>query len=218
MDANDASSPGSLSSPPHSPEGTPTSTVQVSSAGVGVGPANVSTPTHANATSPTPRGLTVSGQPRKSQVRSQRRKTQALQNQKRKLGNLASLQNPKTLVQLLCARGEPKLPWKRRLRNQYMSSMRNQLYKIRPHRNQSPLNQYWHHHSQTTPLRYRRLLEVLNNQEPSLYSNPNLSHMNVVPSTPGRPAQDSDMILFVAASWRTNRKFRQARHSLSLHR
>lgn len=66
MDAAEvASSPGSLSSPPHSPEqGTPNnSALHVASAGYGVA-ANASTPTPAASTTPTPR-LTAAGTIRK---------------------------------------------------------------------------------------------------------------------------------------------------------
>lgn len=218
MDANDASSPGSLSSPPHSPEGTPTSTVQVSSAGVGVGPANVSTPTHANATSPTPRGLTVSGQPRKKPGPKPKAKdpsTAEPEKKTRKPRKPAEPKDPSTA------------PVRKRRAKASMEAQAAQPVHVvdeKPIIQDSPTPQPKSaepvlappqpDHSPAIPQAPR----VLNNQEPSLYSNPNLSHMNVVPSTPGRPAQDSDMILFVAASWRTNRKFRQARHSLSLHR
>ncbi|KAF1365149.1 HPC2-domain-containing protein [Lizonia empirigonia] len=187
MDANDASSPGSLSSPPHSPEGTPTSTVQVSSAGVGVGPANVSTPTHANATSPTPRGLTVSGQPRKKPGPKPKPKdpsTAEPEKKTRKPRKPAEPKDPSTA------------PVRKRRGKASMEAQAAQPVQVvdekpiiqdsptpQPKSAESVLAPPQPEHSPAIPQAPR----VLNNQEPTLYSNPNLSHMNVAPSTP-RPS------------------------------
>ncbi|KAF2623395.1 HPC2-domain-containing protein [Macroventuria anomochaeta] len=187
MDANDASSPGSLSSPPHSPEGTPTSTVRVSSAGVGVGPANTSTPTPANATSPAPRGLTASGQPRKKPGPKPKPKDPNAPEPEKKTRKPRKPAEPK----------DPNAaPVRKRRAKASLEAQAAQTVQVvdeKPIIQNSPTPQprpsepvpapQQPEHSPAIPQAPR----VLGTQEPTLYSNPKLSHINVAPSTP-RPS------------------------------
>ncbi|KAL1654487.1 HIR complex subunit [Didymella pomorum] len=193
MDANDASSPGSLSSPPHSPEGTPTSTVRVSSTGVGVGPANTSTPTPASATSPAPRGLTASGQPRKKPGPKPKPKDpNALEPEKktRKPRKTAEPKDPNAapvrkrrakasmeaqVVQPVQADEKPVMqnsPTPQPRPSEPAPAPVPQQSDQSPALSQTP-------RVQGTP--------IPGTQEPTLYNNPNLAHINVPPTTP-RPS------------------------------
>ncbi|KAF9701073.1 hypothetical protein EKO04_000509 [Ascochyta lentis] len=188
MDVNDASSPGSLSSPPHSPEGTPTSTVRVSSTGVGVGPANVSTPTPANATSPAPRGLTASGQPRKKPGPKPKLKDPAVPEPEKKTRKPRKPAEPK---ESSAAGPVRKRRTKASIEAQAVQPV--QVVDEKPIVHNSPTPQPRPAEAVSAPQQpehspaLTQAPRVLSNQEPTLYSNPNLSHINVAPSTP-RPS------------------------------
>ncbi|KAF3005090.1 hypothetical protein E8E13_009854 [Curvularia kusanoi] len=192
MDANDASSPGSLSSPPHSPEGTPTSTTRGSNTGVGVGPANTSTPTPANTTSPAPRGLTASGQPRKKPGPKPKPKDPNVPEPEKKTRKPRKPAEPK----------DPNAAPARKRRTK--ASLEAQNVKPEPVAEEKPIVQ----NSPTpqpkpsdpapvpqqqepspalTQAQTQPAPRVLSAQEPTLYNNPNLSHISVAPSTP-RPS------------------------------
>ncbi|KAF2024673.1 HPC2-domain-containing protein [Setomelanomma holmii] len=186
MDANDASSPGSLSSPPHSPEqGTPNSTIRVSAGGVGVGGA--STPTPANATSPAPRGLTASGQPRKKPGPKPRPKDPNAPEPEKKPRKPRKPAEPK----------DPNAqPVQRKRRTK--ASLEAQTTPVpeavdeKPPVQQSPAPQT--RPSEPAPVpqpeqppAVTQTPRVIRNPEPTLHSNPNLSHISVAPSTP-RPS------------------------------
>lgn len=188
MDANDASSPGSLSSPPHSPEGTPTSTVRVNSAGVGVGPANVSTPTPANATSPAPRGLTASGQPRKKPGPKPKPKDPNAPEPEKKTRKPRKPAEPK----------DPNAAPARKRRTKASMEAQGaqppvQVVDEKPSIQNSPTPQPRLSEPAPAPQQpeqspaITQAPRVLGTQEPTLYNNPNLSHINVAPSTP-RPS------------------------------
>ncbi|RMZ70237.1 Histone promoter control 2 [Pyrenophora seminiperda CCB06] len=183
---DDASSPGSLSSPPHSPEqGTPASTIRASAGGVGVG---ASTPTPANA-SPAPRGLTARGEPRKKPGPKPKSKDTAVPEPEKK----TTTRKPR--------RSEPKDPnavpvqRKRRtkasLEAQAQVQSAPQVVEETPPVQHSPTPQPAP--SEPVPVLKAEqppavsLPRVLSNPEPTLHSNPNLSHMSAAPSTP-RPS------------------------------
>lgn len=190
MDANDdASSPGSLSSPPHSPEqGTPSSTIRVSTGGVAVG--GLSTPTPANATSPAPRGLTASGQPRKKPGPKPKPKDPALPEPEKKTRKPRKTAEPK----------DPSVqPVQRKRRTK--ASLDAQTTPVPevvvdekpPPVQQSPTPQTRPsepvpvQQPEQPPVVVTQPPRVLSNPEPTLHSNPNLSHISVAPSTP-RPS------------------------------
>ncbi|KAJ4984760.1 histone promoter control 2 [Stagonosporopsis vannaccii] len=191
MDANDASSPGSLSSPPHSPEGTPTSTTRVSSSGVGVGPANTSTPTPANATSPAPRGLTASGQPRKKPGPKPKPKDPSVPEPEKKTRKPRKTAEPKDSS----AAPARKRRTKASLEAGAQPAQPAQVVDEKPIVQNSPTPQPQPRPSEPLPTPQQtepspattQPPRVLSNQEPTLYNNPNLSHINVAPSTP-RPS------------------------------
>jgi hypothetical protein len=192
MDANDASSPGSLSSPPHSPEqGTPSSTIRVSAGGVGVG--HLSTPTPANATSPATR-LTASGQPRKKPgpkpkgkeviIVPEPEKEKEKEKKTRKPRKPAEPKDPN--VQPV----QRKRRTKASLEAQTISAP--EVADEKPPIQQSPTPQP--RPSEPVPVMQPEQPAVvtqpprmLSNPEPTLHSNPNLSHISVAPSTP-RPS------------------------------
>jgi hypothetical protein len=190
MDANDASSPGSLSSPPHSPEqGTPNSTIRVSTGGVGVGGA--STPTPGNATSsPAPRGLTASGQPRKKPGPKPKNKDPNAPEPEKKA------RKPRKPAEPRDSNAQPVVQRKRRTK----ASLDAQATPVpepvvvdeKPPVQQSPTPQT--RSSEPAPVAQpeqppvvTQPPRVLSNPEPTLHSNPNLSHISVAPSTP-RPS------------------------------
>ena len=188
MDANDASSPGSLSSPPHSPEGTPTSATRVSSTGVGVGPANTSTPTPANTTSPAPRGLTASGQPRKKPGPKPKPKDPNVPEPEKKTRKPRKPVEPK----------DPNAVPTRKRRTK--ASLEAQNVKAEPAAEERTMMQNSPtpqprpsdpvpalQQPEPSPVPTQAAPRVLNAQEPTLYNNPNLSHISVTPSTP-RPS------------------------------
>jgi len=189
MDANDASSPGSLSSPPHSPEGTPTSTTRVSSSGVGVGTANTSTPTPANATSPAPRGLTASGQPRKKPGPKPKAKDPSVQEPEKKTRKPRRPAEPK----------DPNAAPARKRRTKASLEAGAQPAQPTPVVDEKPIiqNSPTPQPRPTEPVPAPQQPEpspvitqpprILSSQEPTLHNNPNLSHINVAPSTP-RPS------------------------------
>jgi hypothetical protein len=197
MDANDASSPGSLSSPPHSPEqGTPSSTIRVSAGGVGVG--HLSTPTPANATSPATR-LTASGQPRKKPgpkpkgkeviIVPEPEKEKEKEKKTRKPRKPAEPKDPN--VQPV----QRKRRTKASLEAQTISAQTISAPEVadeKPPIQQSPTPQP--RPSEPVPVMQPEQPAVvtqpprmLSNPEPTLHSNPNLSHISVAPSTP-RPS------------------------------
>ncbi|KAF2827500.1 HPC2-domain-containing protein [Ophiobolus disseminans] len=195
MDANDASSPGSLSSPPHSPEqGTPNSTIRVSMGGHGVGGA--STPTPANATSPARRGLTASGQPRKKPGPKPKPKDAgpvAPVEPEKKARKSRKLAEPKD------ANAQP-VPRKRRTKASLdaQATPAPEVVDEKPPVQQSPAPHI--KPSEPVPVPVAMAIpqpeqppvvtqapRVLSNPEPTIHSNPNLSHISVAPSTP-RPA------------------------------
>ncbi|KAH7085548.1 hypothetical protein BKA63DRAFT_19909 [Paraphoma chrysanthemicola] len=186
MDANDASSPGSLSSPPHSPEqGTPNSTIRVSAGGVGVGGA--STPTPANATSPAPRGLTASGQPRKKPGPKPKPKDPNAPEPEKKPRKPRKQPEPKD------ATAQP-VQRKRRTKASLdaQTTPVPEVVEEKPSVQQSPAPQT--RPSEPVPVTQPEqppavtpAPRVLSNPEPTLHSNPNLSHISVAPSTP-RPS------------------------------
>jgi hypothetical protein len=190
MDANDASSPGSLSSPPHSPEqGTPNSTIRVSTAGVGVGGA--STPTHNNATSsPAPRGLTASGQPRKKPGPKPKQKDPNAPEPDKKPRKPRKPAEPRDVSAQPVQR-------KRRTKaslDAQAAPAPEVVVDERPPVQQSPTPQTRPSEPAPVPVPQPEQLpavtqppRVLNNPEPTLHSNPNLSHISVAPSTP-RPS------------------------------
>ncbi|KAH6637476.1 hypothetical protein C7974DRAFT_141960 [Boeremia exigua] len=177
MDANDASSPGSLSSPPHSPEGTPTSTTRVSGSGVA---ANTSTP--ANATSPATR-LTASGQPRKKPGPKPRAKDPNAPEPEKKTRKPRKPAEPK----------DPSVPPARKRRTKASLEAQPAPVEEKPVVQNSPTPQP--RPSEPVPVpqppeqppAITPAPRVLSTQEPTLYNNPNLSHINVAPSTP-RPS------------------------------
>jgi hypothetical protein len=198
MDANDASSPGSLSSPPHSPEqGTPSSTIRVSGGGV----VGVSTPTPANGSSPAPR-LTASGQPRKKPGKPSMNTygihAKVLPGPKPKAKEGIAPEEKKARKPRKPA--EPKDPnaqpvqRKRRTKASLdaQASPAPQVVDEKPPAQQSPA-------PQTRPVEpvaaphaeqaqvVSHLARMSSNPEPTLHSNPNLSHISVAPSTP-RPS------------------------------
>lgn len=191
MDANDASSPGSLSSPPHSPEqGTPNSTVQVSTGGNGVGGA--STPTPGNATSPAPRGLTASGQPRKKPGPKPKPKDPNVPEPEKKTRKPRKPAEPKD------ANAPQPAQRKRRTKASLdaQATPAPEVIDEKPPVQQSPAPQIIP--SEPVPLPVpvpqpeqssvvTQTPRVLSNPEPTLHSNPNLSHISVAPSTP-RPS------------------------------
>ncbi|KAJ8108029.1 hypothetical protein OPT61_g8460 [Boeremia exigua] len=167
MDANDASSPGSLSSPPHSPEGTPTSTTRVSSS-VGVGHANTSTPTPATATSPAPR-LTASGQPRKKPEKKTRKPRKPAEP---KDPNAAPARKRRTKASME-AQSAPAQAVEEKPIVQNSPTPQPRPSEPVPQPEPSPA--------------ITQAPRILSSQEPTLYNNPNLSHISVTPSTP-RPS------------------------------
>ncbi|KAI4711444.1 hypothetical protein J4E89_004009 [Alternaria sp. Ai002NY15] len=180
--ADDASSPGSLSSPPHSPEGTPTATVRAAAGGVGVG---TSTPTPANA-SPAPRGLTANGQPRKKPGPKPKAKDPSAPEPEKKT------RKPR--------KSEPKdpnaapAPRKRRTKASLEAQAQPaaQVVDEKPPVQLSPIPQTGPSESVPAlqaeqPPAVAQPTRVLSNPEPTLHSNPNLSHISVAPSTP-RPS------------------------------
>ncbi|KAF1920416.1 hypothetical protein BDU57DRAFT_14526 [Ampelomyces quisqualis] len=192
MDANDASSPGSLSSPPHSPEqGTPTSTVRASTGGVGVGAAT--TPGPGNATSsPAPRGLTASGQPRKKPGPKPKQKDASAAEPEKKPRKSRKLAEPKDA-------SAPPVQRKRRTKASLDAQATPAPDAVdekppvqQPPVQQSPAPQTTPSEPVSTPQPEQTPVvvqppRVLSNPEPTLHSNPNLSHVSVAPSTP-RPS------------------------------
>ncbi|KAF3047670.1 hypothetical protein E8E12_011288 [Didymella heteroderae] len=194
MDANDASSPGSLSSPPHSPEGTPTSTVRVSSTGVGVGPANTTTPTPSTATSPAPRGLTASGQPRKKPGPKPKPKDPNAPEPEKKTRKPRKPAEPKD------PNAAPVRKRRAKASMEAQAAQPVQAVDEKPIVQNSPTPQP--RPSEPTPAPVPQQPDqspalsqtprvqgtpIHGSQEPTLYNNPNLSHINVPPTTP-RPS------------------------------
>ncbi|KAJ4365737.1 HIR complex subunit [Neocucurbitaria cava] len=186
MDMNDASSPGSLSSPPHSPEqGTPNSTIRVSTGGVGVG---TTTPTPAT-TSPAPRGLTASGQPRKKPGPKPKPKDPNAPEPEKKARKTRKPVEPKDAVPAPVQR---KRRTKASLDAQAAAPaaltvdekppvQHSPTPQPRPSEPAPVLPEQSPAVTQPPPPR------VLSNPEPSFHSNPTLSHISVAPSTP-RPS------------------------------
>ncbi|KAI8939506.1 hypothetical protein NX059_003277 [Plenodomus lindquistii] len=174
---DDASSPGSLSSPPHSP---PLD---------GVGLAPVSTPTPAAAAgSPAPR-LTASGQPRKKP------------GPKPKPRDASATETAEKKVRKPRKQAEPKDPNAAPVRKRRTkASLEAQVVaspKIEDVKPQSPTPQPQPRpsdpvsvlQSEPPPPVVSQPPRVLSNHEITLHSNPNLSHISVAPSTPApRPA------------------------------
>ena len=195
MDATDASSPGSLSSPPHSPEqGTPNSTIRVSGGVVGV-----STPTPANGSSVR---VAASGQPRKKPGRPS-------VNTHGNHANAASGPKPKAKEGTAAPEekkarkprkpAEPKDPnaqpvqRKRRTKASLdaQASPAPQAADAKPP-TQPPAPQTRPVEPVAVPQAEQpqavsQLARMSSNPEPALHSNPNLSHISVAPSTP-RPS------------------------------
>jgi hypothetical protein len=183
MDANDASSPGSLSSPPHSPEqGTPNSTIRVSTNGVVGGP---STP--ANGTSPAPRGLTASGQPRKKPGPKPKAKDMGVPEPEKKVRKARKTAEPKD------PNAQPAQRKRRTKASLDAQTPAPEVLDEKPPVEQSlapqtrlsepvPVPQ-----PELPPVVVMHSPHVLSNPEPTLHSNPNLSHISVAPSTP-RPS------------------------------
>lgn len=194
MDVDDGSSPGSLSSPPHSPEqGTPNSTIRASAGGVGVGAASASTPTPANG-SPAPRGLTASGQPRKKPGPKPKPKDINAPESDKKPRKTRKAPEVKDAV----AAPVRKRRTKASLEAQAVPAP--QIVDEKPPVQSSPTPQA--RPSEPVPVPVLQQTEVpppvvqlpvtqpprvLSNPEPTLHSNPNLSHISVAPSTP-RPS------------------------------
>lgn len=181
--AEAASSPGSLSSPPHSPtQSTPNnSTIRVATpAGVGVA-ANAGTPTPASATT-TPR-LTAAGQPRKKPGPKPKPKDPNEEKKSRKPRKTAEPKDPSVAP----------APRKRRAK----ASLEAQAAPAPAHVEEKPVVQQTPA-LQTQPAELVSVLQpeqplpvaqaprVLSNPDP-LHGNPNLLHVSNVPSTP-RPA------------------------------
>jgi hypothetical protein len=197
MDANDASSPGSLSSPPHSPEqGTPNATIRVSGGVVGV-----STPTPANGSSPAPR-LTASGQPRKKPgkptVNTHGNHANAASGPKprAKEGTAApeekKARKPRKPAEPKDTNAQP-VQRKRRTKASLdaQASPSPQAADEKPP-TQSPAPQTRPAEPVAAPQAEQpqvvsHLARMSSNPEPTLHSNPNLSHISVAPSTP-RPS------------------------------
>ncbi|CAO2656225.1 Nn.00g050280.m01.CDS01 [Neocucurbitaria sp. VM-36] len=186
MDMNDASSPGSLSSPPHSPEqGTPNSTIRVSTGGVGVG---ASTPTPAT-TSPAPRGLTASGQPRKKPGPKPKPKDPNAPEPEKKSRKSRKPVEPKDAV---AAPVQRKRRTKASLDAQAAQAAPAALtVDEKPPVQQSPTPQPKPSEpvavvAEPSPA-VTQPPRVVTNPEPNFHSNPTLSHISVAPSTP-RPS------------------------------
>ncbi|KAF2851218.1 HPC2-domain-containing protein [Plenodomus tracheiphilus IPT5] len=192
MDVDDASSPGSLSSPPHSPEqgSTPNSHMRAAASGVGVGAASASTPTPATG-SPAPRGLTASGQPRKKPGPKPKPRDSSVPESVEK-----KVRKPRKPV-------EPKdpnaVPVQRKRRTKASLEAQAvpapQVEDVKPPVQQSPTPQPQARPSEPVPVLkseppppvVTQPPRVLSNPEPTIHSNPNLSHISVAPSTP-RPS------------------------------
>lgn len=194
MDA-DASSPGSLSSPPHSPEqGTPNSSIRVSAVGVG----GASTPTPGNATSsPAPR-LTASGQPRKKPGPKPKQKDPNAPEPEKKVRKPRKPAEPKDPNAQPVQR---KRRTKASLDAQAASAAQaaqttpvpEPVIEEKPPVQKSPVPPQTRP-SEPVPTPQPELPpavalppRVMSNPEPTLHSNPNLSHISVAPSTP-RPS------------------------------
>lgn len=200
MEVDDASSPGSLSSPPHSPEqGTPNSTIRVATgSGVGVGAANAtaSPATPANG-SPAPRGLTASGQPRKKPGPKPKPKDPNAPEPEKKARKPRKPAEPK----------DPNVaPVQRKRRTKASLEAQSvpaaQVVEEKPPvsvpvpvpssptpqtRPSEPVPVLQPEQPPVAPPPPPPRVTVLNNSEPTLHSNPNLSHISVAPSTP-RPS------------------------------
>ncbi|USP73290.1 hypothetical protein yc1106_00564 [Curvularia clavata] len=207
MDVGDASSPGSLSSPPHSPEqGTPTSTVRAAAGGVGVG---TSTPTPANASPAThARGLTASGQPRKKPgpkpkakdpaAPEPEKKTRKPRKSEPKDPNVAPVQRKRRTKASLEAQSQPQPqaqplpPPQPQPQPAPPAPPAPQVVDEKPPVQQSPTPQNRPNEpapvlqTDQTPT-VTQPPRVMNNTEPTLHSNPNLSHISAAPTTP-RPS------------------------------
>ncbi|KAH8727239.1 hypothetical protein GQ44DRAFT_725519 [Phaeosphaeriaceae sp. PMI808] len=201
MDTNDASSPGSLSSPPHSPEqgGTPNPTMRQSThaGGSSATGGGASTPTPANTTSsPAPRGLTASGQPRKKPGPKPKPKDFSVPEPEKKT------RKPRKPVE---PREPPKetyvQPVQRKRRTKASMDAQeiappqplpqppqppSEFVEEKPPAQQSPVPQPRPSDPVPAP-QPEQPTRALGNSEPTLHSNPNLSHISVTPSTP-RPA------------------------------
>lgn len=194
MDA-DASSPGSLSSPPHSPEqGTPNSSIRASAVGVG----GASTPTPGNATSsPAPRGLTASGQPRKKPGPKPKQKDPSAaepEKKVRKPRKPAEPKDPSAQPVQRKRRTKASLDAQAAQAAQSTPAPEAMVVDEKPPVQTSPVPPQTRP-SEPVPTPQPELLpavvapppRVLSNPEPTLHSNPNLSHISVAPSTP-RPS------------------------------
>lgn len=187
MDA-DASSPGSLSSPPHSPEqGTPNSSIRVSA-----GVAGASTPTPANATSSPALRLTASGQPRKKPGPKPKQKDPNAPEPEKKARKPRKPAEPK----------DPNAqPVQRKRRTKASLDAQaaqttpapEPVIEEKPTVHKSPVPPQTRP-SEPVPTPQPELPpvvavppRVMSNPEPTLHSNPNLSHISVAPSTP-RPS------------------------------
>ncbi len=214
MEANDASSPGSLSSPPHSPEqGTPNSNVRLSAASAAVGVAGASTPTPAG-TSPrtASRGLTASGQPRKKPGPKPKPKDTTLPDQEKKPrksrkpvepkdSNTAPAQRKRRTKASLEAQSaqnaveQPAVQQSAALQSKQSES--TPVLQSEPTPTSTPT-------LTPTPVPAPALAtvpvpvpvpvaaapqqsRVMSNQEPNFHNNPSLSHITVAPSPP-RPS------------------------------
>ncbi|OAK95284.1 HPC2-domain-containing protein [Phaeosphaeriaceae sp. SRC1lsM3a] len=194
MDA-DASSPGSLSSPPHSPEqGTPNSSVRASASGVGIGGAR--TPTPGNATSsPAPRGLTASGQPRKKPGPKPKQKDPSApepEKKARKPRKPAEPKDPNAQPVQRKRRTKASLDAQAAQAAQTTPAPDVVVADDKPPVQKSPAPQTRPSEPVPTPQPEMPPAvalppRVLSNPEPTIHSNPNLSHISVAPSTP-RPS------------------------------
>lgn len=172
MDAHDdASSPGSLSSPPHSPA------------------AGATTP----ATGSAPRGLTASGQPRKKPGPKPKPRDASVPESAEK-----KVRKPRKAVEPKDPNAAPvqrKRRTKASLEAQAVAAPQVEDIKPPPPMQQSPTPQPQSRPSEPVPAPkseppppvVTQPPRVLSNPERPIHGNPNLSHMNVAPSTP-RPS------------------------------
>ncbi|KAF1843815.1 HPC2-domain-containing protein [Cucurbitaria berberidis CBS 394.84] len=187
MDMNDASSPGSLSSPPHSPEqGTPNATTRVSTGGVGGG---ANTPAPATA-SPATRGLTASGQPRKKPGPKPKPKDPNAPEPEKKARKTRKVAEPKDATTAPVQR-------KRRTKASLDAPAAAAIHvDEKSPVQQSPTPQPRPSEPVPVPMpvvqpelppAVTQPPRVLSNAEPNFHNNPTLSHITVAPSTP-RPS------------------------------
>lgn len=190
---DDASSPGSLSSPPHSPDqaATPNANPRATAVGVGVDAATVSTPTPAATAASAPRGLTASGQPKKkpgpkpkpkdpAAVESAEKKVRKSRKPvEPKEGNAAPPRKRRTKASLEAREAGASHKEQGKLPVQQSPTPQPQTRATEP----APILK-----SEPPPSVVTQPTRALSNPEPILHSNPNLSHMNAALSTPRPPS------------------------------